>query len=417
LDLFSVPSTRIVEERAFVVSHGPLSRFPEWMRSGNLSNLIALCTAHRGPLQIAQGKSHPSPTQEEDDFVGAGGQASVTGINAQTLLRLGFTVAFGNLTETVPEGKPFLRELEQTLGLPACATMSAFANAPSSGLPLHHDANDQLLFQLKGNKVFTRALKPPVPHPRISVSSDGPTDLHFPSVYRSGFPPSKESVEREGLDSVQLSPGSCLFMPAGTWHRTEQQEDTCLSLVIALRAPSRLDLLVNSLRFYLGQSPEWRHPSYGLFGNVEHNATPAQVELDALIPTLTRQLKHLNTKTMIRCHLVSQIKDGDPQSYAAELTSEHFIRLPNSSVYRELSLDGQVRVKVKPALSIRTSLLEFEEHALSLFESILETHASFTCQELCAAHPDFEVEDIAAFCMQLAQAGLLRPLCVPSWNP
>jgi len=414
-ELFSVPSLELFSAGTFKVSHGPLERFPAWMRSGALSDLAALCSAHRGPLQAAQGRAQGVSSAPPDDFVGAGGQMAVSGTSAQALLRLGLTVVFANLAETVPAGKPFLRSLETSLGLPSCISLSAFANAPASGLPLHHDAHDQLLFQLKGTKVFSRALKPPVGYPRIAVSPDGPTDLHFPTVYRAGFPHDKDAILEDGIEAVELRPGSCLFMPAGTWHRTEQQEEVCLSLGMGVRAPSRLDLLTNALQFLAGQSSDWRQPAYGFFGPNAPSQHAAAPELEDQLRALALRLPTLDLEVLTRCFLTAQIKDGDPASYAQELKATHFLRLPNTKVHRAPTSDGRVRVEFKCALAITPGVLEFEGVALALFEHILQTKEAFSAAELAQAHVDFEAEEVELFCRQLAQVGLLRPLPCPRW--
>lgn len=420
--LFSLASAQLFGERLFRVSHGPIERFPDWMRTGPLENLSTMCAAHRGPLQIAQGAAATRNAIPPDDFVGAGGQTAVSGVAAQALLRLGLTVVFANVTETVPAAKSFIFDLERSLGLPPCIGLTVFANAPSSGLPIHHDAHDQLLFQLKGTKTFTRSRKNNYAFPRISVSPDGPTDRHFPTVYRAGFPTDKDALQATDLDPIELKPGSCLFMPAGTWHRTEQQDDSCLSLVMSVRAPSRLDLLTNALRFYAGQSERWRAPAYHLFVDdtsaVDRTAdltscAAQQTELRELLTELSHKLESVDLAMLTNCYSCSQIKDGDPLSYHPYLTSETFMRLPNTTVRREPIVDQRVRIKLRCALAISDTVLEFETQAEPLLDAVLNTTAAFSLGELYAAHPDFEEVEILQFCMQLCRAGLLRPVTTP----
>lgn len=415
--LFSLASAQLFGERSFRVSHGPITRFPEWMRTGPLESLSALCAAHQGPLQVAQGASRGQTPDPPDDFVGSGAQTAISGATPQALLRLGLTVVFANMIETVPAAKSFIFDLEQALGLAPCVTMTVFANAPSSGLPIHHDAHDQLFFQLRGTKAFTRSTKSNYAFPRLSVSPDGPTDRHFPTVYRAGFPADRDALQADDLETIELKPGSCFFMPAGTWHRTEQQDETCMSLAMAVRAPSHLDLLINALHFYAGQSDKWRTPAYHLFtGDSAGCATLAQekrAEVAQLITELSHKLTSIDASMMSNCHLIAQIKDGIPSSYQAQLTSETFIRLPNTTVRRERFADNRIRLKLRCALSITDSVLEFENEAEPLFDAIVATTAAFSVSDLCDAHPDFEEEEVAHFCMQLCRAGLLRPISVP----
>src|SRR5690606_36178648 len=106
------------------------------------------------------------------------------------------------------------------LGLPPCVDVSAFANAPGSGLPLHHDKHDQLLLQLQGEKRITHAPNLHVKHPRLSFTPSAVTPPDFAAVYGQGFPGAESEIPAEHFESSLLKPGSCLFMPAGTWHRT-----------------------------------------------------------------------------------------------------------------------------------------------------------------------------------------------------
>src|SRR4051812_11751787 len=128
--------------KELVVRHGALDRFPAFMHTGLMDSVESLCRGYAGPLQVANGSATD------------GVQIPVVGAHASVLLRLGMTVYFTELDRAVPASNGWLRELETALGLPECANLSAFTNAPGSGLTLHHDRFDQLLFQIRGEKEF-----------------------------------------------------------------------------------------------------------------------------------------------------------------------------------------------------------------------------------------------------------------------
>lgn len=413
--LFGKSTLEIYSGRRVEIAHGDVKRLPEWMRSGSLSSLQQLCRDFSGPLQVAQGRTRPlGGLSEESSFVGAGGQTPVSGTSAMALLRLGLSVYFGDLERLVPGGAQFLRSIERALSLDKCMRLSAFANAPGSGLPLHHDSYDQLLINLVGEKIFTYRERPDVDHPRISYSPSGPIPKHFEEVYRHGFSDSDALVESE-LVTVTLKPGSCIFFPGGTWHRTEDQKEPCLSLTTAVRAPARVDLLLSALRAYLAQSPEWRAPVYGA---VVGAPDPGEVEqVEKLLDELPRRISGLNFSALRQAHHIAAIETGVPEGYPVEEDFDHFVRLPSSVCEIRPAPDApeMIRVSVRTFLIPTNSLLQMERDAQPVIEWILRQPRVFSLQELNQAHEEFEPEDLRVIVGQLAQVGLLRPATSLAW--
>lgn len=426
LPLFHMESFELFRARQFVVQDGPLERLPGWMTEGALSSIEALCREHRGAYQIAQGSSGSVASAVPESFIGSGGQTPVNGSRPHALLRLGLTVYFSTIEKTVPQAQGFIDALEAALGLAPCVGVSAFVNAPGSGLPYHHDAHDQLLIQLRGTKTFTRALLPPLPHPRISVSPSGPTPQYFESTYSGGFPDDDQDIVAEGSHTHVLVPGSCLFMPAGTWHRTERQEQSCLSLIVAVQAPSILDLIQNALPYFAGQKGSYRAPAYGMASRrwgtsgSPHDVTHEQALL-AATTELADKLKTLDASTVERCWWVARHKDGDVQSYATGQLFQRYIRLPGSKVRFESdpSKDGpeqQLRLVVRCAHSIFDKVVAFHPAARPIVEATLEMKSAFDKQELAARFDEFEEQEVYDLLERLAQVGLLRPLPAPPFG-
>ena len=65
---------------------------------------------------------------------------------------------------------------------------------------------------------------------------------------------------------AQMKPGSVLFIPRGTWHRTTAAQDS-FAISIGIRPPSVLESFLEQLRYLLLQDPEWRRPLYGAHGS------------------------------------------------------------------------------------------------------------------------------------------------------
>ncbi len=421
--LFERSALSLVAERKFVIKHGEIERFPEWMRSGPLANIENLCRAHRGNYEIAHGAEEKATSAQPNGFIAAGGQTSAAGSSAAAFLRLGLTVYFGQVDGLVPAGKEFLTALETALGLPPCASLSAFANAPGSGLPFHHDAHDQLLLHLSGHKKFDVAAREAVPFPGISVSPSGPTPRHFETIYERGFAESDEDIAATGVTTHVLEPGSCLFMPAGTWHRTAGQDEPCLSLAISLQAPTRLEIIQGALSYLAGQSADLRAPAYGFFprawGNQQDASAPqsernlAEQEMLAAVHSVSQLVPRLDAHALRRCAFMRRHRDGDARGYLADPGDERYIRLPGSKFRFEESSNGTVRLVVRTAHSIDEGILEFHRDAVPLVEAIAQTRAAFDRRELAARFTDFEEEEVFSFLEQLASVGLLRPLAVP----
>lgn len=415
--LFGKKTLDLYRGRRVEIAHGPLSRLPEWMRTGPLSSLEQLCRDFTGPLQAAQGRTRPLAElsgKEKNSFIGAGGQTAVAGANATALLRLGLSVYFGDLERLVPGAGQFLRDIEGALSLNKCMRLSAFANAPGSGLPLHHDSYDQLLINLIGEKVFTYRERRDVDDPRISYSPSGPIPAHFEEVYRQGFSDSETLSESE-LVTVTLKPGSCIFFPGGTWHRTEDQREPCLSLTTAVRAPARIDLLLSSLRAYLAQSQEWRAPVYGAVVGVPD---PGEVALfEKLLGELPEQLSKLRFAALRKAHHIAGIETGVPESYPLGEEFDCYVRLPSSICEIRPGADDSdtIQVSVRAFLIPTSSVLEMEREAQPVLEWILKQSRVFSLEELSRAHADFEADDLRALITQLAQVGLLRPATSLLW--
>src|SRR5688572_24407568 len=166
------------------------------MRSGALQSVEALCRDYSGSVEIANGSA------------AEGVQFAVSGAHPSALLRAGLTVYFTDLKRSVPRSQPWLRSLEASLGLPECASMVAFANARGSGLTLHHDRYDQLLFQICGQKTFRHAPNGFVQNPDIQFSPAGAAHPEFGARYQHGFPLSNQELLQRSFETIELRPGS-----------------------------------------------------------------------------------------------------------------------------------------------------------------------------------------------------------------
>lgn len=405
--IFGVSTRELFLKRALFVTHGALERFPTFMRTGALESVDSLCRSYSGPLEVSQG------TPE------SGIQVPVRDVHATALLRLGLTVYFTELRRALPFAGAWLKALESALGIPECTSLAAFANAEGSGLSLHHDRFDQLFFQLKGKKRFRYAPNRWAENPDLQFSPIAAAPTEFGRAYRGGFPRSTDELVRDELTTLVLEPGSAFFMPAGTWHTTAEQEEESLSMVVVVRAPSRLDLLLNLLDYYAGQAPEWRARAYGAWSN-DASASAEHAALKRLTAELGSRLATLDTRAAYGAWSAHGFATGSLAEYPRGLGYERFIRLPNSTARIEPSdVPGKLRCVVSSGPTSRPQTrfeLAFNAEARPVLDWVLDLGRAFTLAEASARFEDFPSADLAELFAWLGHAALIRPLPAPEWD-
>jgi ribosomal protein L16 Arg81 hydroxylase len=407
-DIFGVAAPELFTSRELVVRHGALERFPAFMHEGAMASTETLCKSYVGGLEVASGR------------VGDGIQTAVSGVHPTALLKLGLTVFFSDLRRVIPKSSEWLRGLEACLGLPECASVMAFANAAGSGLSLHHDRYDQLFFQIRGQKRFRYAPNSYVDNPDVQFSPFGPAHPDFGQSYRRGFPLTAEEVLKKPFSTLELQPGSAFFMPSGTWHTTAEQASDSLSLVVAVRAPSHLDVLQNFLHYYASQSPAWRARPYGGWSKEPQVAEPAHSELAKLLTDLSERMSRLPADGAFKAWLAHGYAVGTQSEYASAQRFERFIRLPNSSLrFEDDPTSGKLRCIVHSGPTNRPqaqTVLAIEHEARPVVDWILGSHAAFSVAALCEALPDYAPEEVEQLLGWLARAALIRPLPAPEWD-
>jgi len=153
----------------------------------------------------------------------------------KTLFDMGLTDYLDNIQPCLPTSPLVLQALERNLGIPpGTARIGAFASPPGDGAACHYYTEDMISIQLTGSKAFHVAPVEQVRYPIGMQYSPGaaPYSDLYPQV--AGHFPDWDNAK---FECVEMRPGSVLFMPRGTWHRTEADEPS-LSITIAMRPPS-----------------------------------------------------------------------------------------------------------------------------------------------------------------------------------
>jgi hypothetical protein len=370
-----------------------------------MANIETLCRHYAGPVEIAAGSARD------------GGQVAVRDAHPVALLRLGLTVYFTEMRRSLPESQPWLKGLERALGLGESATLGAFANSRGSGLAIHHDRYDQLFFQISGEKRFQYAPNGFVEHPDVQFSPAASVPAEWGQSYRQGFPLTTEEVLARDLETISLKPGSAFFMPSGTWHTTSDQTGEALSLVVAVRAPSRLALLLNFLGYYAGQSGAWRAPAYRGFGE---EPEPEHETFSAMFRDLAERMRSLPAAEAFNAWSTHAHTTGTQSEYPLTARFARYIRLPNSRLEIVPDADpAQLRCTVSSGSVNRPQArVTLGVHAESrpVLDWVLRIARAFSVDEICESFPDYPRAELEHLFAMLSHAALLRPIPAPEWN-
>jgi len=227
--------------------------------------------AEIGPLEIARfcGTAREGARAWlANEFV-AHSVIPVDATNAQKLFDIGATLYFINvplerLTNSVAD---FLGAPRQKL------IASLFLTPAGGGAVPHFDKNENFTIQLTGSKEWLVGTLPTVA---------APPDGYVPG---QTVPPSLASLlpssEEQPCQSVQLRPGSLLYIPRGAVHATSSGT-VSWSLNLSYSPSMWLDLLLVGLQRRLVPSERWRRTVTGAGRNCDSSALNANILSDLI---------------------------------------------------------------------------------------------------------------------------------------
>ena len=384
------------ETAGYFLSNGAPERLPGFLRAAELQSCEALARVNSGQVWQSNGpkSSYMMPIDRK---------------TAEFVYKMGLTVYFTDITSAVPGAQGFARQLEADLGLnPGACRVTAWASPSENGAACHYDAHDIISVQLRGTKRFELAPVEGLSNPygtQYSAGATRPDDEAFPQM-AGGFPQSRDA----DFQTFVLEPGSVLFFPRGTWHRTYASGES-LAVAFVLEPPSAADCILRQLRYVLLQDPKWRQPLYGAWGEDPEQAAAFDkiAGLLAELPDLGRRLtpEHVALAMLPEDKRLERI---GPNS--------RFQRIPDVTIATapgEGAGEGGVRIVRRREEGGEETLatLKIPQQALAVLNWLTEQDAAFGADRLAAAFPDIPFDGLKKLLASCAKGGLLRMLWFP----
>jgi 50S ribosomal protein L16 3-hydroxylase len=183
-----------------------------------------------------------------------GNSKKVSTLEARELFQKGSGLCFDDANQFCETLDQWPQIISSDLGLSALTQSRSliYAIRKGKGTAPHFDQNINFVLQISGIKKWWIAPNTHVENPlsRHTIGIDTDPELaSYSGKMPDQFP--EDSTE------YTLEPGSMLFVPRGSWHKTEAISDA-ISLNFTFTAPSWIDIFTTALRGRLAQSSSWR---------------------------------------------------------------------------------------------------------------------------------------------------------------
>lgn len=371
--------------------HGPRERLPATLQDPMLASAAEFAQRYQGPMRFTHGR-----TERQANMPQGGDPVS--------LLDMGLTISFLGLVNVLPNANPFLRQLEGELGLlPNTMTMSAFAASYEGGVACHFDNSELISVQLAGRKRFHYSTAPAVPNNTGGqyVAGTMPFDELYAQV--SGAFPDPDAAQ---FEVAEMAPGSVLFLPRGTWHRTEG--DDSFSISILSDAPNALRCLLDQLRLLLLQDPRWRQPLVGGFGDGARDAQ-TRAHVAELLASLPEAVRRLSPEDLLAAPAQVPFR-LQRMSTASRFMRTPYARLEISAARAGGAVPVSFVVSVTRKLDREVGQVEVSPGAVAMLRWIEARDGAFAASELAASFPDqpfAAVKQMLELCVQTQFVRLL----------
>lgn len=207
--------------------------------------------------------------------------------DAQKLFQNGMGLLFNEAHRISPVLQTWIHQIRKDLKI-SSQTYSRcliYATPDGKGTAPHFDQNMNFVLQIYGTKIWKMApnkhLKNPLTRHTMGTDPDSEMDNYLEVEFPTSMPDNAQTIE--------LKPGSLLFVPRGYWHSTEAQGEA-LALNFTFTAPTWIDLFTTALRSRLALSPFWRETANGVTDPDDRDE--AEAYLETLLAELKEDLPH-----------------------------------------------------------------------------------------------------------------------------
>lgn len=207
--------------------------------------------------------------------------------DAKKVFQNGMGLLFNEAHRISPILQIWLQKIRADLGISAqtYSRCLIYATPDGKGTAPHFDQNINFVLQIHGTKIWKLAPNQHLTNPLTRHTMGSTPDAEMAGYLDKELP---TSMPKSAL-TIELKPGSMLFVPRGHWHSTEAQGEA-LALNFTFTAPTWIDLFTNALRSRLALSPEWRETANGVCDTIRRDE--AEAYLDALLVGLKEDLPH-----------------------------------------------------------------------------------------------------------------------------
>ena len=369
--------------------HGSPDRLPDYLRGELLSSFDKLAMHYHGRVAFGNASAIDKTVLVKDAPVGL-------------LRKMGLSLYLLDLANSIPGTNEFLREVEQAVGADTgVVRIGAFAAPVHNGVTSHFDSEEVISVQLEGTKRFYIAPMHEIPYPY--GKQFGPGYSAYDDLYPqmgAGIP----KLNNDEFECIEMHPGSVLFMPRGTWHRTEATQES-LSVSIIIRQPASFENVLEHLKYSLLRDPKWRRPLY-VSDCGDENLTAHIADLLEDLPNVCRTL---GVDNFFDCSLPEQDR-------AANLKETSWLqRIPqarlqlNPHPQRNDIWTGSVKVHHEGS-DVEVVPLQIPINVLPLFQWLKEEERPVRAGDIAKRFPMMSFADIKVILEGLTRATYLKLL-------
>ena len=167
-----------------------------------------------------------------------------------------------------------------------------YARPDGKGTAPHFDQNINFVLQIHGTKIWRLAPNNHLANPLTRHTMGAKPNDELASYLNEKLPLKMP----KSAQTIELKPGSMLFVPRGYWHSTEAHGEA-LALNFTFTAPTWIDLFTSALRSRLALSPEWRETANGVCDPVSRHE--AESYLETLLDGLKEDLPHWEASDLL----------------------------------------------------------------------------------------------------------------------